>query len=68
MSNFYSEEHMTLEEAWSGKKPNVGYFRIFGCLVYSHVSDVQRIKLDAKIIKCVMLRVSEESKAYRCTT
>lgn len=47
------------------KKPNVGYFRIFGCLAYAHVSGSQHIKLDSKSVKCVMLGVSEESKAYR---
>ncbi|BFG30032.1 hypothetical protein CerSpe_163060 [Prunus speciosa] len=58
-------KNVTSEEPWSGKKPNVGYFRIFGCLAYAHVSDSQRIKLDNKIVKCVMLGVSEESKAYK---
>jgi len=27
----------TLEEAYSDKTPDVGYFRIFGSSVYSHV-------------------------------
>ena len=25
------------EEAWSGRKPNVKYFRVFGCEAYAHV-------------------------------
>jgi hypothetical protein len=28
---------MTPEEAFSGKKPEVGHFRIFGCITYSYV-------------------------------
>ena len=28
----------TLEEAFSGKKPNVSYFKIFGSSVYCHVT------------------------------
>jgi transposase InsO family protein len=28
---------MTLEEAFSGKKPNVEHLRIFGCHVYIHI-------------------------------
>lgn len=53
------------EEAWSGIKPSVSYFRIFGCIGYVHVPDQKRSKLDDKSIKCVLLVVSEESKAYK---
>jgi len=55
----------TPEEAWSGMKPTVEYFRVFGCLAHVHTPDQQRIKLDTKSKKCVLLGVSEESKAYR---
>ena len=37
---------MTLEEAFSGVKPEVGHFRIFGCPVYIHVPKEKRTKLD----------------------
>lgn len=57
--------NQTPEEAWSGTKPAVDHFRIFGCLAYVHVPDVKRTKLDDKSLKCVLLSVSEESKAYR---
>ena len=33
---------MTPEEAWSGVKPNVDYFRIFGCIGHVHVSIGER--------------------------
>ncbi|MCI95854.1 hypothetical protein A2U01_0117153, partial [Trifolium medium] len=56
---------MTPQEAWSGVKPSVHYFRVFGCLEYVHVPDAMRKKLDPKGIKCVHLGVSEESKAYK---
>jgi len=46
-------------------KPTVEYFRVFGCLAHVHTPDQQRIKLDTKSKKCVLLGVSEESKAYR---
>jgi len=58
-------KNSTPEEAWSGKKPSVKHFRIFGCLAYAHIPDSQRKKLDDKSSKCVLLGVSEESKAYR---
>lgn len=60
-----SVKDMTPEEAWSGLKPSVHFFKIFGCVAHVHVPDVQRKKLDSKSIKCVLLGVSDESKAYR---
>ncbi|PNY02870.1 copia-type polyprotein [Trifolium pratense] len=53
------------EEAWSGVKPFVHYFKVFGCLAYAHVPDALRKKLDRKASKCINLGISEESKAYK---
>lgn len=53
------------EEVWSGIKPEVDYFRVFGCLSHVHVPDTKRRKLDDKSMQCVLLGVSGESKAYR---
>ncbi|KAK2427210.1 putative mitochondrial protein [Trifolium repens] len=61
----FAVRDMTPEEAWSGRKPSVHHFRVFGCLAHVHVPDVHRKKLDGKSIKCVLLGVSEESKAYK---
>lgn len=58
-------EGMTPEEAWSGVKPIVEYFRVFGCIGFVHIPDQRRRKLDDKSKKCVFLGVSEESKAWR---
>lgn len=57
--------NITPEEAWSGSRPLVDHFRIFGCICYAHVADHRRTKLEEKSLRCVMLGVSEESKAYR---
>ena len=38
-------------EVWSGKKPNVSHLKLFGCMVYAHVPDAQRQKLDKKAVK-----------------
>ncbi|PRQ17740.1 putative RNA-directed DNA polymerase [Rosa chinensis] len=56
---------MTPEEAWSGIKPVVHYFKVFGCIAHVHIPEAKRKKLDNKSYKCVLLGVSEESKAYR---
>ncbi|MCI45169.1 hypothetical protein A2U01_0066408, partial [Trifolium medium] len=60
-----SVKNMTPEESWSGIKPSVAHFRVFGCIAYAHVPDNHRKKLDNKSIKCVHLGISDESKAYK---
>ena len=55
----------TPKEMWSGVKPKVDYFRVFGCLAHVHVPDQKKTKLDDKSLQCVLLGVSHESKAYR---
>ncbi|GAU45313.1 hypothetical protein TSUD_300420 [Trifolium subterraneum] len=51
----FAIQDITPEEAWSGSKPYVHHFRVFGCLAHTHVPDVHRKKLDGKSIKCVLL-------------
>ena len=58
-------KNLTPEEAWSGRKPTVDYFRIFGCIAYAHIPDEKRRKLDNKGEKCIFLGVSDKSKAYK---
>jgi transposase InsO family protein len=56
---------MTPQEAWSGRRPNIGHMRIFGCVVYALDLSPHRSKLDAKGTKCLFLGYWEGSKAYR---
>jgi hypothetical protein len=56
---------VTPEEAWSGVKPSIDHFRVFGCIAHVHVPEERRTKLDNRSITCVLLGVSEESKGYR---
>ena len=58
-------KHMTLQEAWSRKKPLVDHFRVFGCITYAHTPNERRQKLDDKSDNFVFLRVSESSKAFK---
>ncbi|CAM8965989.1 unnamed protein product [Rhodiola kirilowii] len=60
-----SVENMVPEECWSGIKPSVEHLRIFGCVAHVHIPKQKRVKLDDRSHKCVMLGVSDESKAYR---
>ena len=58
-------KNMTLEEAFTRVKPEVGHLRIFGCPVYIHVPKDKRTKLEPSSKKGTFVGYSESSKAYR---
>jgi hypothetical protein len=58
-------KNMTPEEAFTGVKPEVGHFKIFGCPVYIHVPKEKRTKLDPSDRKGTLVGYSESSKAYQ---
>ena len=45
--------------------PRLSTLEFFRCVAHVHVPNVKRKKLDAKNLACVLLGVSDESKAYR---
>ncbi|MCO5558641.1 hypothetical protein L7F22_012227 [Adiantum nelumboides] len=57
---------MTPEETFSGKKLALGHSEVFGCIVYVHVPDELRTKLDPKAEKCIFIGYSLEQKGYKC--
>lgn len=57
--------NVTPKEAFSGKKPDVGHFRIFGCLTYSYVPKENGTKLEPTADKGIFVGYSETSKAYQ---
>ena len=61
----FAVKDKTPEEAWSGFKPSVEYFKVFSCIGHVHIPDKHRQKLDDKSHRCVFLGLSQESKAYR---
>lgn len=50
----YIVRNKTLEEDWSGKKPFVDYFSIFGCIAFAYVPAKDRSE------NCVFLGISDE--------
>ena len=58
-------ENMTHEESFTGKKPKVSYFHIFGCVTYSHVPSEKRTKLEPTAEKGIFVGYDETSKAFR---
>ena len=59
------KERETPYERWYGRKPDVSYFRVFGCMAYAHVPDCERRKLDTKSKKMRFVGYSLTSKGYR---
>ena len=53
----------TLEEAYLGKKLEIGHFRIFGCVTYSHFPSEKRTKLEPTAEKGFLVGYDKISKA-----
>jgi hypothetical protein len=49
---------MTPEEKFTGMKPNVSHFKVFGYITYVHVPDEKRSKLNPKAEKCIFIGYS----------
>ena len=55
----------TLEEMYTGKKPEVSHLKIFGCPIYVHIPKEKRTKLDPSGKKRIFVGYCEVSKAFR---
>jgi hypothetical protein len=55
----------TPKEVFSGKKPEVSYLKIFGCLVFVHILKEKRTKMDPSGKKRIFVGYCEVSKAFR---
>jgi hypothetical protein len=49
---------MTLEEKFTGKKPNVSHLKVFGYIAYVHVPNEKKSELDPKAKKCIFIGYS----------
>ena len=56
---------MTPHEAWTGKKPDVGHLREFGCNVWVLDESNNRSKLDPKSKKMIFVGFMDGPKAIR---
>ena len=56
---------MTPFEAWSGHKPNVTHFRIFGSKAWARIPIEKRKALQAQSQECLFVGYSEYSKGYK---
>ena len=51
-------------ELWKGKKPNLDYIKVWGCLAFYRMVE-KRTKLGPRAMKSVFIGYAENSKAYR---
>ncbi|GAA0144762.1 hypothetical protein LIER_05120 [Lithospermum erythrorhizon] len=51
-------------EAWSGTKPTVEDFKVWGYVTHAHIPKIQRRKLDKRSAVCVFLGMSTGTKGY----
>jgi len=58
-------QSMTPYEAWHNRKPSIEHMRVFSYLSYALVPQTQCKRLDDKVIKCIFVGYSTESKDYR---
>jgi transposase InsO family protein len=58
-------KNITLEEAFTGVKLEIGHLRIFGCPIYFHVPKEKRSKLEPSGRKGTFVGYNESSKAYQ---
>ena len=60
-----SVKDMTPFEAWSGCKPEVTHFRIFGTCAWAHIPSEKRKALDPQSTACIFVGYSDDVKGYR---
>jgi hypothetical protein len=51
-------------ELWTGMKPNINYFHVWGCPAEAKIFNPQIRKLDPKTISCHFIRYPEKFKGY----
>ena len=52
-------------QQWYGKKPNLQHIRVFGCMVYSHVPEGKRKKLDNRAQKLRFIGYTDTARNYK---
>jgi hypothetical protein len=57
--------HVTLEEKWNERKPDISNFKIFGSECWAHIPNKKWKKLETKSHKCIFIGYVEDSKSYR---
>ena len=47
---------------WKGRKPNLKYFKVWGCLAKVQVPMPKRVKIEPKMVDCVFIGYAKINK------
>ena len=61
----HKKTFLTPFELWKKYKPNLNFFKVWGCLAHVRLPDPKRSKLGVKASTCVFLGYSLYSTTYR---
>ena len=61
----YSKTQIIPYEKWKARKPNLNYFKVWGCLAKVQVPKPKQVKIGPKTIDCIFIGYANNSKAYR---
>jgi hypothetical protein len=56
---------VTPYELWKKRKPNLNYFKVWGCRAIVRLPEPKIKKLGQKAIKCILLGYAQHNKGYR---
>ena len=59
------ENEISPYELWKGWKPNIGYFKVWGCLANCKKTYPNKTKLGPRATKCTFVCYASNNKAYR---
>nr|GEX12782.1 zinc finger, CCHC-type [Tanacetum cinerariifolium] len=57
---------VSLYEVWKGRKHNISYFKVWGCLAYYKVPLPNTSKLGPRCLKSIFVGYAKDSKSCRC--
>ena len=61
----YNKTQIIPYQKWKGRKPNLNYFKVWGCLAKVQVPKPKQVKIGSKAIDCIFIGYANNSKAYR---
>ena len=65
LNRIHSKKHDSSPyELWKNRKPNINYFKVWGCLAHVRLPDQQLTKIGYRGVDCVFIGYSQTSKAY----
>ena len=59
------KNEISLYELWKGRKSNIGYLKVWGCLAYCKKTDPNKTKLNPRATNCAFVGYASNNKAYR---